>query len=195
MANTVAAIGTFGDDGNPSSVAVPQDIEEILDTLNGIVDKYGTGEVLSDEDHQIVKAYLPAIGVEETSMSAYDALIGTGSFKFDRQDKGVEVSVQGDMGCRDSGEGRIEWWGAINLNKTGGQTFIKKYDVTFRGASFGMGPTGKMKLIYKRDFSREFPAGDEVFASFDDRFSFTQWGFFFSVSCRLTTSEGDIIIR
>ncbi len=195
MANTVAAIGTFGDDGAPSTVEVPQDIYQVLDTINEIVDKYGTGEVLSEEDKQIVKAYLPAIGVEETSLSAYNALIGSGSFKFDKQDKGVDVLVQGDLGCRDSGEGRIEWWGTMDLQKTGGETDISKFDVTFRGASFGMGPTGKMKLIYKRDFSRDFPAGDKVFTAFDDRFTFTQWGFFFSVTSTLSTSEGDITIR
>ncbi|NHM13633.1 hypothetical protein [Xiamenia xianingshaonis] len=195
MVNTVAAIGTFGDDGAPSTVAVPDDINEVLDTLNAIVDKYNMGDVLSDEDHQIVKAYLPAIGVEETSMSAYDALLGSGSFKFNRADKGLELLVQGDLGCRDSGEARIEWWGTIDVQKTSGDTVIKGYDVTFRGASFGMGPTGKMKLIYKRDFDREFPACDQVSSSFTDRFSFTQWGFFFSVSCDLTTNEGDIVIR
>ena len=195
MPNTIAAIGTFGDDGAPSTVTVPSDIEEVLDALNKIVDKYNMGDVLSDEDHQIVKAYLPAIGVDETSMSAYDALLGQGSYKFERADKGLEVLVQGDLGCRDSGEARIEWWGTVDIQKTGGDTFIKDYDITFRGASFGMGPTGKMKLIYKRDFSREFPGCDHVFSAFDDRFSFTQWGFFFSVSATMTTDKGDIEIH
>ena len=195
MAKTIAAIGTFGDDGTPSTVQAPQDLEAVTAKLNEIVDKYETGDVLSDEDKNIVKAYLPVIGVDETSISGYDARLGTGAYKFAKSDKGLDLLVQGDLGCRDSGEARIEWWGNIDITKTSGSTDIYSYDVTFRGASFGMGPSGNMKLIYKRDFSREFPGGDEMFASFNDRFSFTQWGFYFSVACRLKTSEGDVFVK
>ena len=64
-----------------------------------------------------------------------------------------------------------------------------------RGASFGMGPSGKMKTIYKRDFTREFINADAARMSFNDRYVFIQWGFFFSCTCTLTTDKGDITIR
>ena len=195
MANSIAAVGIFADDASIPSVDVPQDLNEVVDTLNKIVDKYETGDVISDEDKAIVKSYLQAIGVDETSLSSYDALIGTGKFEFDRSELGLDVHVNGYCGCEDSGEGRIVYMDEMNITKTGGDTEIRAFDFTMRGASFGMGPSGQMKLIYKREFKRDFAGGDSAGMSFFDRYTLTTWGFFFSCTCKLTTSKGDIIIR
>ena len=66
---------------------------------------------------------------------------------------------------------------------------------TFQGAGFGLGPTGVMKLIYKRDFSRDFGASDSAAASFFDRYTLTQWGFYYTSTCEVLTDKGTIVVR
>ena len=195
MTKQYAAVGIFAEDDSVEKVPVPDDMNEVLAKLDAIVDKYEQGDVLSPEDHAIVASYLPVVGVDDTDHTEFDALIGTGSFEFDRSEDGLDVHVDGNCGCHSTGEGRIEWWSEMGVAKTGGDTAIKAFDFTMRGASFGMGPSGKMKMIYKRDFTREFINADAARMSFNDRYVFIQWGFFFSCTCTLTTDKGDITIR
>lgn len=193
--NDIAAVGAFQDDGSIPRVDVPSDKSEVIAKLDEITNKYTTGEVLSDEDRSIVASYLPAVGVQETSTSSHDALIGQGAFSFDRSIDGLDVHAEGDAGCKDSGEGRIEYWNTLRVKKTGGDVEILKMNFKFRGMGFGVGPTGAMKVLYDREFSREFEYTDSALSSFDDRYTLMQWGFYFTSECVISTNVGDIVIK
>lgn len=189
-----AAVGAFADDGSENTVTVPGNVAEVIAALDEIVAKYDMGEALSEEDKAIVKAYLPAIGADDTSLSADNAFVGEGSFAFDHSELGCDVHVEGKAGCRGVGEGRIEWSNEMSVTKTGGTTDITDFAFRFQGVGFGVGPTGIMKVIYKRDFSRAFEASESAFASIIDRYTLIQWGFYYKATCKLSTSKGDITI-
>lgn len=190
-----AAVGTFADDGTENTVAVPEDIAEVLAKMDEIADKYEMGDVLSEEDNAIVKAYLPAVGVDESGLSADNAFVGSGSFAFDRSELGCDVHAEGEMGCKGVGEGRIEWNAHLNIKQTGGDATISSLKFNFQGIGFGVGPTGVMKVIYKRDFSRTFAPAEAMTASFFDRYTLSQWGFYYTASCEILTDKGTIIIK
>ncbi len=194
-AKQFAAVGTFGDDGTENTVDVPGDIAEVLSKMDEITAKYDMGDILSDEDKAIVKAYLPAIGVDETSLSADNALVGEGTFAFDRSELGLDLHAEGEMGCKGVGEGRIEWNARLDVKKTGGEGAVNSLKFIFQGIGFGVGPTGAMKVIYKRDFDRTFKAADAASASFFDRYTLAQWGFYYTARCEVLTDEGTIVLK
>lgn len=190
-----AVVGTFADDGNPNTVTVPSSTDEIIAKLDEIAAKYQMGEVLSEEDNAIVKAYLPAIGADESSISADGALVGGGRFAFDRSELGCDVHAEGLLSCEGVGEGRIQLWTEMHVKKTGGDTEVLGYRFAFQGVGFGVGPTGAMKVIYKRNFAREFGAAESAVASFCDRYTLAQWGFYYTAQCDLVTSKGIVTIK
>ena len=193
-AKSFAAVGVFAESEEGVSVAVPESIDEITAALNELVDRYEMGEVISEEDQAIVKAYLPVVGTDECSLSADNSLVGEGQFEYDLSESGCDLHVKGALGCKGVGENRIEWWGDMSVAKTGGDTAITNFEFTFRGACFGVGPTGVMKMIYKREFTRDFNASEAASGSFFDRYTLTQWGFYFTGTCKLSTSKGDIVV-
>lgn len=190
-----AAVATFAQSEDAGSVEIPSDINEVLATLDAIVDKYDMGDAISDEDQAIVKAYLPAVGVDASELSQDNALVGEGSYAFDKSELGCDLHAEGRMGCKGAGEGRIEWWADMAVTKTGGDTRIANFKFTFRGAGFGVGPTGVMKLIYKRGFTRDFNANESAAGSFFDRYTLTQWGFYYTSECEVLTDKGTIVVR
>lgn len=189
-----AAVATFAEDEAASSVTVPSDMTEVRAKIDEIVAKYGMGDALSEEDKTIVKAYLPAIGSDTTEVSPDNALVGMGAYSFEVSELGCDLKASGNMGCKGTGEGRIEWWADMSVAKAGGDTRILGMKYTFGGVSFGTGPSGVMKVIYKREFSREFEGVDASAASFDDRYTFTQWGYYFTSKCEITTDKGTIVV-
>ena len=190
-----AAVATFAQSDEASTIEVPGDVAEVIAALDEIVAKYDMGDAISEEDQAIVKAYLPAIGVDSSELSQDNALVGEGSYAFDKSELGCDLHAEGRMGCRGAGEGRIEWWADMAVSKTGGEARIANFKFTFQGAGFGVGPTGVMKLIYKRDFSRDFGASDSAAASFFDRYTLTQWGFYYTSTCEVLTEKGTIVVR
>jgi hypothetical protein len=195
MASNFSAVGTFADDGNPITVEVPSDTAQVIAKLNEIVAKYDTGDVLEEDDKQIVRAYLPAIGADETGLSAENAYVGSGSFDFERSVANLDLHIKGKLGCRGVGEGRIEASLDTLVEKTGGSGRIDEIGFNFVGIGFGVGPTGVMKVIYKREHAREFPGKDAAAASFFDRYTLTQWGFYYTTVINLKTDSGVITIQ
>jgi roadblock/LC7 domain-containing protein len=191
----VAAVGLFADDGVAPTVEAPSDIKEVLAKMDEIVAKYEMGDALSDEDKEIVKAYLPVIGVDESGLSAENALVGSGTYDFKVEDKGLVFDVKGGSGCRGVGEGRIECWDDLSVSKESGDADVTNFKFIFRNASFGVGPTGVMKMTYKREFVRDFKSASNATASFFDRYTLTQWGFYFSITCEVSTAVGNVVIR
>lgn len=193
-AKSFAAVATFAENEEAAAVEVPGDIAEVRAKLQEIADKYGMGEVLSDEDQLIIKAYLPAIGCNEVGVSPDNALVGGGSYAFERSELGCDFKVEGNMWCKGVGEGRIEYYNEMKVAKTGGDAKVLDMAFTFRGVSYGMGPSGALKVLYKREFTRSFSGVDAAAASFDDRYTFTQWGFFYTASCDVATSKGTVTL-
>lgn len=190
-----AAVATFAQSDEAGTIEVPGDVAEVIAALDGIVAKYDMGDAISEEDQAIVKAYLPAIGADSSELSQDNALVGEGSYAFDKSELGCDLHAEGRMGCRGAGEGRIEWWADMAVSKTGGEARIANFKFTFKGAGFGVGPTGVMKLIYKRDFSRDFNASESAAGSFFDRYTLTQWGFYYTSTCEVLTDKGTIVVR
>ncbi len=195
MAKEFAAVGTFSDDGSGQSAPIPETLDEMYTTLDEILDRYNSGDLLSAEDQVIIKSYLPVLGVDDASLTTSNALVGEGSFEFNRSALDCDIHAKGYMGCKDVGEARIEYTGEMSVNKTGGSTNVIGFKFTFRAASFGMGPTGAMKLIYKREFDRAFDSAESAATSFHDRYTFTQWGFYYTAACEVITEKGSFIVR
>lgn len=190
---TLAAAGLFAETED-KGVQVPSDKREIIAKLDEIVNKYEQGDVLSEEDANIVAAYLPAIGVDETAVGSDNSLLGKGTFKFNTNELGCEVEASGELGCKDAGEGRTEWWADMTVKRLGGDARVVGYTFFFTGASFGMGPTGQLKLLYKREYSRSFEAAQDASASFFDRTTNVQWGFYYTARCEVITDQGILVI-
>ena len=190
-----AAVATFADDGSESTATVPEDIAEVIARVDEITAKYDMGDVLSEEDKATIKAYLPAIGVDESGLSADNALVGKGAFAFDREELGCTIHADGEMGCAGVGEGRIEWNARLNIAQTSGEAHINALKFIFQGIGFGVGPTGAMKVIYKREFVREFKHAEVASASFFDRYTLAQWGFYYTARCEVLTDKGTIVIK
>ena len=190
-----AAVATFAQSDDAGNIEVPGDIAEVIAALDAIVAKYDMGDVIAEEDQAIIKAYLPAVGVDSSELSPDNALVGAGTYAFDMSELDCDLHVEGNMGCSGAGEGRIEWWADMAVKKTGGDASIANFKFTFQGAGFGVGPTGVMKLIYKRDFTRDFNASEAAAGSFYDRYTLTQWGFYYTSQCEVLTDKGTVVVR
>mgnify|MGYP004444119619 CR=1 FL=1 len=65
----------------------------------------------------------------------------------------------------------------------------------FSGIGFGMGPTKELKVVYSREFERDFCYTEDAAASFFDRYTLTQWGFYFTAQCEILTDKGTFVAR
>ena len=190
----IPAVGTFAET-DVAGIDVPSDRAEALAKLEEVLAKYEMGDVITEEDQPIIKAYLPVIGAENVRLSCDNALIGEDDYEFEFSDGGCDFAVKGHLASVGHGEGRTDMWLTMQVDKLAGIPDVLSYKFVLSACSIGCGPTGVLKVLFKRDFERVFEGTDSAAASYYDLCTFTQWGFLYTAKCIVQTTEGVIVIK
>lgn len=192
-AKGLAAVGTYADCEN-----VEADLQgkvEALEKLEAMLEGYEMGDAISEADLAQLKSLLPVIGAENARLSNDGALVGEGNFAFEAFGFDCDFAAKGYLGSEGHGEGRTDMWLSMDVEKKDGATDILSYKFVFNAYSFGTGPSGAVKLLFKREFERTFDQPNAAAGSYYDLPTNTQTGFLYTAKCIVQTTEGHFTIR
>lgn len=192
-AKALAAVGTYAECENVE--ADLQEKVEALEELEAMLADYEMGDAISEVDLAQLKSLLPVIGAENVRLSDDGALVGEGNFGFESSGFGCDFAVKGYLGSEGHGEGRTDMWLSMDVEKTRGTASILSYKFVFNAYSFGTGPSGAVKLLFKREFERTFDQPNAAAGSYYDLSTNTQTGFLYTAKCIVQTTEGHFTIR
>lgn len=190
---TLAAVGAFSIDGPVGDV--PAGAAEALKDLEELLADYEMGDVITEEDLTVLRACLPIVGADNLRLSVDGALVGEENYEFKAVGCGCEFAASGYLGSEGHGEGRTDMWLTMQVDKLAGSVDVLSYTFVFRAYSFGTGPSGAMKVLFEREFRREFEGADSAAASYYDLSTNTQTGFLYTAECIVQTTDGAFVIR
>ena len=189
----LAAVGAYSIEEPAEDISVGA--AEVLKDLEGMLVGYEMGDVIAEADLGVLRSYLPVIGAENLHLTEDGALVGEGDYAFEAAGCGCEFSASGHLGSKGHGEGRTDMWLTMQVDKIAGKAEVLSYTFVFRAYSFGTGPSGVMKVLFEREFEREFEGVDSAAASYYDLSTNTQVGFLYTAECIVQTTEGSFTIK
>lgn len=192
-AKDIAAVGSYS--GCENVEADLQERAEALEKLEAMLEGYEMGDAIAESDLAQLQSLLPVIGAENVRLSDDGALVGEGDFDFEASGFGCYFATKGYLGSEGHGEGRTDMWLSMDVEKLNGTVGILSYKFVFNAYSFGTGPSGAVKLLFKREFERSFDQPNAAAGSYYDLSTNTQTGFLYTAKCIVQTTEGHFTIR
>lgn len=204
MEKAYNAIGGFYNAEGTELAPVPEDMAEVVETVEDILSKYGNAAVISDEDAKILRSYLPAIGSDEAGQDGNGALIGRGVTKKTVSGCGVTVEAEADLEVSTQWEqyhDRKQWKGIMKAKKIEGIP-VRALIFNFKYVSICQNAEGKFYIFYCRDYERvfndprhveDFNNGGTAEGSRIEISKGLQWGFYMSCKISVRTAEGTLV--
>ena len=206
MEKIYTAIGDFYNEEGSELIDVPSDEQEVYATIEKIMAECPAGTVLSDEQIQILRAYLPAIGCDEATRDENYSLQGKGHVTKTAEGCGIKVEATGDLSVESRWEqahDRKQWTGNMTVKRAGGEAQVKELTFNFYYLSIGVNVDSKPIVLYNEHYTRsfndpyhleDFNGGGTAQASRADISKHIQWGFFMHASCAVRTDEGTLLV-
>ena len=204
MEKIYTAIGNFYNEGGSELIDVPSDEEEIYAKVEEIMNTCPAGTVLTGEQIQILRAYLPAIGCDEATQDDNGSLQGKGTVTKRAEGCGIVVEATGELDVTSRWHAdRKQWTGNMQVKRAGGEAQVKELAFDFYYLSVGMSVNNEPIILYNEHYSRsfndpyhlaDFNGGGTAQASRIDISKHIQWGFYMHVKCSVRTDEGTLVI-
>ena len=205
MEKIYTAIGNFYNEEGAQLIDVPANEEEIYAKVEEIMNTCPAGTVLTKEQIDILRAYLPAIGCDEISQDENYSLEGKGVVTKKAEGCGVSVEATGELEVVSRWEqhhDRKQWTGHMNVKRTGGTAEVKELTFDFYFLSIGVSVDNKPIVLYCEHYTRtfndpyhlaDFNGGGTAQAVRLDISKHIQWGFYMRSACSVRTDEGTLV--
>ena len=206
MEKIYTAIGDFYVEEGAQLIDVPEDEEEIYAAIEKIMDECPAGTILTKEQIDILRAYLPAIGCDEATRDDNYSLQGKGTVTKKAEGCGIAVEATGELEVVSRWEqahDRKQWTGNMNIKRAGGDAQVKELTFNFYYLSIGVSVDNQPIVLYNEHYVRsfndpyhlaDFNGGGTAQASRIDISKHIQWGFFMHVSCGVRTDQGTLLV-
>ena len=206
MEKIFTAIGDFYNEEGSDLIDVPADENEIYAKVEEIMEACPAGTVLTGEQIQILRAYLPAIGCDEATRDDNYSLQGKGKVTKKAEGCGIAVEATGELEVQSRWEqhhDRKQWAGNMNVKRIGGEAQVKELTFDFYYLSIGISVNNEPIVLFNEHYSRtfndpyhlaDFNGGGTAQASRFDISKHIQWGFFMHVKCSVRTDDGTLVI-
>lgn len=206
MEKIYTAIGDFYNEDPSTLIDVPDDEEEVYAKVEEIMESCPAGTVLTNEQIQILRAYLPAIGCDEATRDENYSLQGKGTVTKTAEGCGIKVEATGELDVESRWEqhhDRKQWTGVMNVRRIGGEAAVKELSFDFYYLSVGLSVNNEPIVLYNEHYSRsfndpyhlaDFNSGGTAQASRCDISKHIQWGFYMHAKCGVRTDEGTLLI-
>ena len=206
MEKIYTAIGDFYNEEGSQLIDVPENEEAIYAKVEEIMEACPCGSVLSSEQIQILRAYLPAIGCDEATRDDNYSLQGKGTVTKTAEGCGIKVDATGELEVKSRWEqhhDRKQWAGNMNVKRAGGEAEVKELTFEFFYFSIGISVDNKPIVLYNEHYTRtfndpyhlaDFNGGGTAQASRIDISKHIQWGFFMHISCNVRTDHGTLLV-
>lgn len=206
MEKIYTAIGDFYNEDPSTLIAVPEDEQAVYAAIEDIMESCPCGTELTDEQIQIIRAYLPAVGCDEASQDENYSLQGKGTVTKTAEGCGIKVEATGELEVKSRWEqhhDRKQWSGNMNVKRVGGEAEVKELTFDFYYLSIGLSVNNRPLVLYNEHYRRsfndpyhlaDFNGGGTAQASRCDISKHIQWGFFMHVKCAVRTDEGTLVI-
>ena len=162
------------------------------------------GTVLSGEQIQILRAYLPAIGCDEATRDENYSLQGKGTVTKKAEGCGIAVEATGDLEVASRWHAdRKQWTGNMQVKRAGGEAQVKELTFNFYYLSIGISVNNEPIVLYNEHYTRsfndpyhlaDFNGGGTAQASRLDISKHIQWGFYMHASCKVRTDAGTLLV-
>lgn len=206
MEKIYTAIGDFYNEEGSQLIDVPEDEEAIYAKVEEIMESCPAGSILTSEQIQILRAYLPAIGCDETTRDDNASLQGIGKVTKTAEGCGIKVEATGKLEVMSRWEqhhDRKQWSGNMNVKRAGGDAQVKELTFDFYYMSIGISVDNQPIVLYNEHYTRsfndpyhlaDFNGGGTAQASRIDISKHIQWGFYMHVKCSVRTDLGTLVI-
>ena len=204
MEKIYTAIGNFYNDGGSELIDVPSDEEEIYAKVEEIMNTCPTGTVLTSEQIQILRAYLPAIGCDEATQDDNGSMQGKGTVTKKAEGCGIAVEATGELDVESRWHAdRKQWTGNMQVKRAGGEAQVKELTFDFYYMSVGLSVNNEPIVLYNEHYTRsfndpyhlaDFNGGGTAQASRIDISKHIQWGFYMHAKCSVRTDMGTLVI-
>ena len=206
MEKLYTAIGDFYNEEGSQLIDVPSDEQEIYAKIEEIMESCPAGTVLTSEQIQILRAYLPAIGCDEATRDDNNSLQGKGMVTKKVEGCGVSVEATGELEVVSRWEqhhNRKQWTGSMNIKRTGGDAQVKELNFNFYVLSIGVSVDDQLIVLYNEHYTRtfndpyhlaDFNGGGTAQTSRIDISKHVQWGFYMHASCGVRADQGTLLV-
>ena len=204
MEKLYTAIGDFYNEEDTELIDVPSDEETIYAKVEDVMKRNPMGSILSDEDVAVLRAYLPAIGTDESSRDDNYSLQGKGTVTKSAEGCGISVDATGELEVVSRWHAdRKQWSGNMNVKRTGGTAEVKELMFEFYFLSIGQNAEGQFIVLFSEHYNRtfndpyhlaDFNGGGTAQASRFDISKHIQWGFYMHAKCGVRTNDGTLVI-
>ncbi|MBQ6391444.1 MAG: hypothetical protein IJH88_07455 [Eggerthellaceae bacterium] len=206
MEKIYTAIGNFYNEDPSTLIDVPDDEQEIYATIEKIMETCPAGTELTNEQIQIIRAYLPAVGCDEATQDDNYSLQGKGTVTKTAEGCGIKVEATGELDVESRWEqhhDRKQWTGCMNVKRVGGEAEVKELTFDFYYFSVGLSVNNRPIVLYNEHYRRsfndpyhlaDFNGGGTAQASRCDISKHIQWGFYMHAKCSVRTDEGTLVI-
>ena len=206
MEKIYTAIGDFYNEEDAQLIEVPSDEQEIYAAIEKIMAECPAGTILTNEQIQILRAYLPAVGCDEATRDENYSLQGKGTVTKRAEGCGVAVEATGELDVTSRWEqhhDRKQWTGNMRVKRVGGDAQVKELTFNFYYLSIGVSVDNQPLVLYNEHYVRsfndpyhlaDFNDGGTAQASRLDISKHIQWGFFMHVSCGVRTDQGTLLV-
>ena len=206
MEKLYTAICDFYNEEGSQLIDVPSDEQEIYAKIEEIMESCPAGTVLTSEQIQILRAYLPAIGCDEATRDDNNSLQGKGMVTKKVEGCGVSVEATGELEVVSRWEqhhNRKQWTGSMNIKRTGGDAQVKELNFNFYVLSIGVSVDDQLIVLYNEHYTRtfndpyhlaDFNGGGTAQTSRIDISKHVQWGFYMHASCGVRTDQGTLLV-
>ena len=204
MEKLYTAIGDFYNEEGSQLIDVPDSEEEIYAKVEEIMETCPAGTVLTGDQIQILRAYLPAIGCDEATRDDNYSLQGKGTVTKTAEGRGIKVDATGELEVVSRWHAdRKQWSGNMNVKRIGGEAQVKELTFDFYFFSIGISVNNEPIVLFNEHYTRtfndpyhlaDFNGGGTAQASRFDISKHIQWGFYMHVKCSVRTDEGTLVI-
>ena len=204
MEKLYTAIGDFYNEEDAQLIDVPEDQQEIYAKVEEIMKECPVGTVLSKEQIDILRAYLPAIGCDEATRDDNYSLQGKGTVTKKAEGCGIAVEATGELDVTSRWHAdRKQWTGNMQVKRVGGEAQVKELTFNFYYLSIGVSVDNKPIVLYNEHYVRsfndpyhlaDFNGGGTAQASRVDISKHVQWGFYMHATCAVRTDEGTLLV-
>lgn len=206
MEKFFTAIGDFYNGEDAELIDVPEDEQEIYAAIEKIMDECPAGTVLTKEQITILRAYLPAVGCDETSCDENHSLQGKATVTKTAEGCGIAVEATGELDVTSRWEqhhDRKQWSGRMQLKRVGGEAKVKELTFNFYYFSIGISVDNEPIVLFREHYTRtfndpyhlaDFNGGGTAQAVRYDISKHVQWGFFMKCTCGVRTDAGTLLV-
>ena len=204
MEKHFAAIGNFYNEEGAQLIDVPADENEIYAKVEEIMEACPPSTVLTKEQADILRAYLPAIGCDEATSDDSYSLQGKGAVTKTGEGCGIAVEATGEVEVTSRWHAdRKQWTGDMKVKRTGGALKAKELTFDFYFLSVGVNADGDPIVLYNEHYTRtfndprhlaDFNDGNFAQASRIDISKHIQWGFYLRATCSVRTDMGTLLV-